>query len=279
MTHPALASGNVAVITGAADGIGLAAASRLAAAGMKVVLVDLDRSKLEAAVAACGNGARAFAADVSDRAAIEALARTVAAEVGPISLLMNNAGVGGGGKAWSNPAGWDKVLGTNLHGVIHGLQAFVPAMIEGGQRGIVVNTGSKQGITNPPGDTAYNCSKAAVRSLTEGLAHSLREATDGRVTAHLLIPGFTYTGMIAKHVPDRPAGAWSADQVVDVMLAGIEDGAFYLWCLDNETSLETDHRRVLWSAGDIVENRPALSRWHPDHSDAFKAFMARATLD
>jgi NAD(P)-dependent dehydrogenase (short-subunit alcohol dehydrogenase family) len=213
------------------------------------------------------------------RAAIEALARTVAAEVGPISLLMNNAGVGGGGKAWSNPAGWDKVLGTNLHGVIHGLQAFVPAMIEGGQRGIVVNTGSKQGITNPPGDTAYNCSKAAVRSLTEGLAHSLREATDGRVTAHLLIPGFTYTGMIAKHVPDRPAGVWSADQVVDVMLAGIEDGAFYLWCLDNETSLETDHRRVLWSAGDIVENRPALSRWHPDHSDAFKAFMARATLD
>jgi NAD(P)-dependent dehydrogenase (short-subunit alcohol dehydrogenase family) len=279
MTHPAFAPGKVAVITGAADGIGLAAATRLAAAGMKVVLVDLDRAKLEAAVAACGHGARAFAVDVSDRAAVEALAKTVASEVGPISVLMNNAGVGGGGKAWSNPDGWDKVLGTNLHGVIHGLQAFVPAMIKGGQRGIVVNTGSKQGITNPPGDTAYNCSKAAVRSLTEGLAHSLREATDGRVTAHLLIPGFTYTGMIAKHVPDRPAGAWSADQVVDVMLAGIEDGAFYLWCLDNETSLETDNRRVLWSAGDIVENRPALSRWHPDHSDAFKAFMARATLD
>ena len=100
------------------------------------------------------------------------------------------------------------MLGVNLMGVLHGVQSFVPAMVEGDAPGLVINTGSKQGITQPPGDTAYNVSKSGVKALTEGLAHTLREKTGGRVSAHLLLPGFTYTGMIARFVAEQPPGAW-----------------------------------------------------------------------
>lgn len=111
------------------------------------------------------------------------------------------------------------------------------------------------------------------RSLTEGLAHSLRDKTAGRVTAHLLIPGFTYTGMIAKHVPQQPPGAWTSDQVVDRMFEGLARGEFYILCQDKETTREQDERRILWAAQDIVQNRPALSRWHPDYAAEFAAYM------
>lgn len=274
MNHPAIAPGKIAVITGAADGIGLAAARRLASFGMTVVLVDRDAAKLSAARDAVGGSAIAIVADVSDRAAINRLAHQVLNEVGPVSVLMNNAGTGRGGNALSNPDGWDRVIGTNLLGVLFGIQAFVPAMVAGGAPGLVINTGSKQGITQPPGDTAYNVSKSGVKSLTEGLAHTLREETQGRVSAHLLIPGFTYTGMMAAHFSEKPAAAWTPDQVVDVMMDGLSRGDFYLWCVDNETTRETDNRRVLWNAADMTENRPALSRWHPDYKDAFAEWMA-----
>jgi len=275
MTHPALSSGNVAVITGAADGIGLAAARRLSGLGMTVVMSDLDAEKLAAARDAVGGKAIAKAVDVSDRAAVNALSERVLKEVGPVSVLMNNAGTGRGGNALSNPDGWDRVIGTNLMGVIYGVQAFVPAMVAGDAPGLVINTGSKQGITQPPGDTAYNVSKSGVKSLTEGLAHTLREDTKGRVSAHLLIPGFTYTGMMKAHFAEKPAGAWTPDQVVDVMMDGVTRGDFYLWCIDNETTREVDNARVLWNANDITENRPALSRWHPDFKQAFADWMAK----
>jgi NAD(P)-dependent dehydrogenase (short-subunit alcohol dehydrogenase family) len=145
---------------------------------------------------------------------------------------MNNAGIGGGGDALSNPDGWTRVLDVNLFGVLHGVQVFVPAMVASDRPGIVVNTGSKQGITQPPGDTAYNVSKAAVKALTEGLAHTLRQQTEGRVTAHLLIPGFTFTGLT--RASEKPPGAWSSEQVVDFMFDGIAAGDFYLLCPDNE---------------------------------------------
>lgn len=274
MFHPAISAGNLAVITGAGDGIGLAAAHRLAGLGMRVVLSDIDADKLALARDAVGGDAVAIAADVSDRAAVTDLARQVAHEVGPVSLLMNNAGRGGGGNALANPDGWDRVIATNLLGVIHGVQAFVPAMVEQDAPGLVINTGSKQGITQPPGDTAYNVSKSGVKSLTEGLAHTLREETGGRISAHLLIPGFTYTGMMKGYFKQKPAAAWTPDQVVDVMLDGVARGDFYLWCIDNETTREIDNRRVLWNASDIAENRPALSRWHPDFKQAFDDWMA-----
>jgi len=273
--HPALASGNAAVVTGAASGIGLAAARRFASLGLRVCLADRDEEALEKALAEFASGSEVFAhaTDVSDPGSVDRLAVAVGERFGAVSVLMNNAGVGGGGDALSNPEGWQRVLGVNLLGVLHGVQRFVPAMVESDAPGLVINTGSKQGITQPPGDTAYNVSKSGVKSLTEGLAHTLRQKTDGRVSAHLLVPGFTYTGMIARFIPEKPAGAWTADQVAEHLLAGIERGDFYILCPDNETTRAQDEKRILWTAGDMVENRPALSRWHPDFTKAFEAFM------
>jgi len=270
--HPALHPGHVAVITGAASGIGLAAARRFAGMGLKVCMVDWDAARLEPEAEALR--ALAVPTDVSDRTAVAALATVVADKLGPVSVLMNNAAVDAGGDALSNPAAWDRLLGVNLMGVIHGVQAFVPRMAESGAPGLVINTGSKQGITAPPGNTAYNVSKAAVKTLTEGLAHTLRQREGCRVTAHLLVPGFTYTGLTAQRNPERPPAAWTPDQVVDRMLEGIGKNAFYLWCEDNETPRAVDEKRVLWAAQDIIENRPALSRWHPDWKAAFERFMA-----
>lgn len=273
MNNEVIAPSNVAVVTGAASGIGLAAARRFADAGMRVCLVDVDPAVRD--LAGRLDGALGFVVDVSDRAAVQALAQTVRAEIGAVSVLMNNAGIVGGADALSAPEVWDKVLGVNLLGVLHGVQAFVPDMLVGGQPGWVINTGSKQGITQPPGNTAYNVSKAGVKALTEGLAHSLREASGGRVSAHLLIPGFTFTGMTGQ--AEKPDGAWTAGQVVDFMLAGIGRGDFYLLCPDNEVSREIDARRIAWAAGDLIENRPALSRWHPDYAEAFEAFVRQPT--
>ena len=190
----AISPGNVAVVTGAASGIGLAAAKRLALAGMRVCLVDRTDSVTNAA-AEVGALATPFVVDVADRAAVERMAESVRDRFGPVSVLMNNAGVGSGGDILASPEAWDRLLGVNLFGVVHGVQAFVPAMVARDKPGMIINTGSKQGITQPPGNTAYNVSKAAVKALTEGLAHTLLEKTGERVTAHLLIPGFTFTGM------------------------------------------------------------------------------------
>lgn len=275
--HPALARGNTAVITGAASGIGRAAALRFAALGLRLVLADRDPDKLAAVEQALPAGSDALiqALDVADRAAVEALAKATAERFGTVSVLMNNAGVGGGGNALAAPEAWTRVLGVNLFGVLHGVQAFVPAMVAGSLPGLVINTGSKQGITQPPGDTAYNVSKSGVKALTEGLAHTLRTETGGRVSAHLLIPGFTYTGMTGGRHTSQPPGAWSPDEVVTRMLEGIARNEFYILCQDNETTREMDVKRILWAAGDITENRPALSRWHPDYAEAFKAYMAQ----
>ena len=97
--------------------------------------------------------------------------------------------------------------------------------------------------------------------------------TSGRVTAHLLIPGFTYTGMIARFIPEKPASAWTPEQVVDYLLEALARDEFYVLCPDNETTREQDEKRILWAAGDLVENRPALSRWHPDYEKAFEEFV------
>jgi NAD(P)-dependent dehydrogenase (short-subunit alcohol dehydrogenase family) len=267
--HPAIAPGRVAVVTGGASGIGLAAARRLLGLGMRVCIADTA----PALAAMDLPDALAIATDVADRAAVIALAAQVAAELGPVALLMNNGGVGGGGDVLADPARWDRVLGVNLFGVLHGIQAFVPDMIASGVPGLVINTGSKQGITQPPGDTAYNVSKSGVKALTEGLAHTLRTTAGARISAHLLIPGFTYTGMTAARLPTQPPAAWSADQVADRMFAGIAAGDFYILCQDNETTRTQDEKRIAWAAGDLIENRPALSRWHPDWSERFAAYM------
>ena len=175
------------------------------------------------------------------------------------------------GLSRTTPAG-RQVLGTNLWGVINGVQTFAPAMIAQGTPAAIVNTGSKQGITCPPGDTAYNVSKAGIKVLTEGLQHALRNTPGCKVSAHLLVPGWTHTGLTARQ-KEKPAGAWWPDQVVDMLVAAMEKGDFYIICPDNEITRETDNKRMAWAMGDIIENRPPLSRWHPDYKDAFAEYL------
>jgi NAD(P)-dependent dehydrogenase (short-subunit alcohol dehydrogenase family) len=276
--HPALQPNRVAVVTGAASGIGLAASARFAALGMKVCMADLGGEALEAAAtklratAARPGDVRSFAVDVSNLEDVQRLKASVYDAFGDVALLMNNAGTGGGGALFGDPARWRRIIDVNLWGVVNGVQTFAPAMIGQGAAGAIVNTGSKQGITCPPGDAAYNVSKAGVKVVTEALAHELRNIEGCRVSAHLLIPGFTFTGMTAGSRVEKPAGAWTAEQVVDFMLASMAANDFYILCPDNDVPRELDERRILWGAGDIVENRPPLSRWHPDYGQAFAEF-------
>jgi len=271
---PAFSAGSTAVVTGAASGIGFAVAARLVGLGMKVALADLGGARLDAAGRALAASGEILVVptDVSSRAEVERLRDRVAAEWGPVSVLMNNAAIGRNpGKTWEQGSAWESLLAVNLMGVLHGVQAFVPAMLASERPGIIINTGSKQGITNPPGNAAYNLAKAGVRNYTESLAHELREATGDRVSAHLLIPGFTYTGMIDS--PDKPDAAWTAEQVADFMLDSIGRGDFYILCPDNDVDRATDEKRMRWAMDDIIANRPALSRWHPDYKAAFGAFI------
>lgn len=277
MTHPAFARGRTAVITGAASGIGRAAAEAAARSGMTVAMIDLPGPGLtEGAAVLAGDGfkARAFAADVSDRAALAAVAARIAAELPPVTVLMNNAGVGLPTTALAHPEAWARTLAVNLWGVIHGTQVFAPAMLAHGEPGVIVNTGSKQGITTPPGNPAYNSSKAGVKAYTEALAHELRNLPGAKVSAHLMIPGWVHTGMTAGPGTKKPAGAWSPGEAVAFLLARLAKGDFYILCPDNETPRALDEKRMAWAMGDLIENRPALSRWHPDWTEQFKASLA-----
>ena len=280
MPHPALVPDNTAVITGGASGIGFAAAHRFAQIGMKVCIADIGGDRLHDAEtrlssAAPGGAASimAVATDVSDAGSVAELDAAVRNRFGGTDVLMNNAGIQPGSKMFGQLDNWQRILSVNLWGIIHGTQIFAPAMIARGRPGLIINTGSKQGITTPPGDPAYNVSKAGVKAFTEALAHELRNTSGCRITAHLLIPGFVFTPLTAHGRQEKPAAAWTPEQTVDFMLTRLEAGDFYILCPDNDVPRTLDERRILWAAGDIVENRPALSRWHPDYAEQFAAFV------
>jgi NAD(P)-dependent dehydrogenase (short-subunit alcohol dehydrogenase family) len=280
MPHSAMSPDNVAVITGGASGIGLAAALRFARLGMKVAIADIggDRlkdaeTKLSSVAPGGAAGIMSMAVDVSNLDNVKQLESAVRTRFGGADILMNNAGIQPGSQMFGPRENWERVLGVNLWGVINGSQVFAPGMIERGRPGLIINTGSKQGITTPPGDPAYNVSKAGVKAFTEALQHELRNAAGCQVSAHLFIPGFVFTGLTARGRADKPAGAWTAEQTVDFMIEHVSAGDFYILCPDNDVPRQLDERRVLWAAGDIVENRPPLSRWHKDYAEAFAAFV------
>jgi len=277
MPLAAMSPNNVAVVTGGASGIGLAAAMRFAKAGMKVCIADLGAERLreaEAKLTSAAGGAAdimAIDADVSRIEDLVVLESAVEKRFGGTDILMNNAGIQPGSQMFGPHDNWRRILSVNLWGVINGTQVFAPHMIERGRSGLIINTGSKQGITTPPGDPAYNVSKAGVKAFTEALQHELRER-DSKISAHLLIPGFVFTGLTSRGRTEKPAAAWTAEQTVDFMIEKLEAGDFYILCPDNDVPRSLDERRILWAAGDIVENRPPLSRWHKDYADAFAAF-------
>ena len=273
MWNEAIKEGGVAVITGGASGVGLAMAKECAMRGLRVVLADTserDMAKAAHSLSASGTDVRTVKTDVSDPQSVQNLAN-IAFDVGPVALLMNNAGVALPTKAWEDPDNWRRMFEVNVFGVLNGVQSFLPRMIEADRPAVVINTGSKQGITTPPGNPGYNVSKAGVKVLTEMLAHELR-TSKVPVSSHLFVPGFTYTGMIASFLPEKPASAWTPEEAVTYLMKRLDRGDFYILCPDNEVTPEIDRKRVAWAAQDIIENRPALSRWHPDFAERFAAF-------
>jgi NAD(P)-dependent dehydrogenase (short-subunit alcohol dehydrogenase family) len=199
--------GKVAVVTGAASGIGRGLAERFGREGMRVVLADIEETPLAAARAAVESlGAEAIAVttDVSNRWQVEALARRALEAYGAVHVLCNNAGVGAGGMAWElSAADWEWVLGVNLWGVIHGIRAFVPQMVAQGQ-GHVVNTASIAGLVAAPGLAAYCATKHAVVAISECLHHDLTMRTGGQVRVSVLCPAWVKT-RIADAERNRPA--------------------------------------------------------------------------
>jgi len=167
-------------------------------------------------------------------------------------------------------------MDVNLFGVIHGISTFLPSIQSSASKtnpSAIIITGSKQGITNPPGNPAYNASKSAVKTLAEHLSYDLK---DTPVSVHLLVPGWTFTGLTGGGgLKEKPAGAWTGEQVVEFLEKKMEDGKFYAICPDNDVTEETDKKRMLWTMGDVVNGRPPLTRWRPEFKSEAEEWMAK----
>jgi NAD(P)-dependent dehydrogenase (short-subunit alcohol dehydrogenase family) len=200
--------GKVAVITGAASGIGRALARALANRGARLVLADIEKTPLEAlrhALGAAGTGALSVVTDVAQAAQVEKLAAMTEAEMGGVDLLFNNAGVSLVGPLWTHSLeDWQWVLGVNLWGVVHGIRAFVPRMLRRGAPAHIVNTASMAGFLSQPQMGIYNVSKHAVVTLTETLHHDLRRE-GAPIAVSLLCPGFVNTRIMdsARNRPEN----------------------------------------------------------------------------
>jgi NAD(P)-dependent dehydrogenase (short-subunit alcohol dehydrogenase family) len=197
----------VALVTGAASGIGFALADRFASVGMKVVLADLEGPALEAAERTLrekGAPVLAVRMDVSKAGDVEELAERAYAQFGAVHVLCNNAGVGVGGLSWEHSIeDWQWVLGVNLWGVIHGIRTFLPRMLAQGTEGHVVNTASVAGLISTPFMSVYQVTKHAVLTLTESLKMEL-DLSSAKIGASVLCPGFVATG-ISDSERNRPA--------------------------------------------------------------------------
>ncbi len=199
-------AGKVAVVTGAASGIGLAVARQLGTDGMRVMLADVEEPALVAAahaLAAEGIEVAATVTDVSDADSVQSLASATVDRFGAVHVVCNNAGVAGGGASWQLPMStWNWVMGVNFFGVVHGIRAFLPHLISEGE-GHIVNTASVAGLLAAPWIAPYNASKHAVVAVSESLHYELA-AIGSPVGVSVLCPGFVRT-RIADADRNRPA--------------------------------------------------------------------------
>lgn len=241
----------VAVITGGGSGFGRELALLCAADGMQLVLADVDMAALEGTQALLPSHTETLLqhCDVSTFEAVKALADATYARYGAAHLLFNNAGVAVGGPLWTTTAqDWEWVLGVNLMGVAHGVQAFVPRMLEQADGGHVINTASVAGLLSVPGTGPYCVSKHGVVTLSECLYHEL-QAAGGHVKVSVLCPAFVKTG-IADAARNRPteladsnplagpvearvrkaveAGKLSATEVAQITMDAIKADRFYI---------------------------------------------------
>ena len=207
----------VAVVTGAASGIGRAMAGRFAAAGMQVVLADVEASALNTAeqeMRAQGATVLSVVTDVSKAAEIETLAHKTVETFGGVHIVCNNAGVGSGGLTWSQPLeDWEWVIGVNLWGVIHGVRTFVPIMLEQKTEGHIVNTASMAGLVSSPFMSVYDVTKHGVVTLSESLHHEL-SMQGAQVKVSVLCPGFVKTNIFDSE-RNRPAEFQTPQQELD----------------------------------------------------------------
>ncbi|MEY2770339.1 MAG: putative oxidoreductase SadH [Pseudomonadota bacterium] len=252
--------GKTAVLTGAGSGFGLECARIGARLGMNLVLVDVQQDALERAEAeltAAGAAVLARRVDVSDGAAMQALADAVQARFGAPHLVFNNAGVASGGLLWEHSqSDWEWVMGVNLWGVIHGIRCFTPMMLAAARQdptwqGHIVNTASMAGLLTPPNMGLYNTTKHAVVALTESLYQDLSLVSD-QVSASVLCPYFVPTGinqsernrpaglpaqaptqsqLIAQAMSDKAVGSGkvSAAQVAQFVFDAVQQGQFYIY--------------------------------------------------
>lgn len=185
--------GKVAVITGGASGIGLAMAQRLAGAGMKLVVADIEEQALDAAASLLredGADVTLAVCDVSDRDQLDVLADLTYTAHGAAHVLCNNAGVVGRHMSWDDRDTWDWVLGVDLMGVVYGVTAFVPRMLDAGEPGHVVNTASTAGLLSFPGIASYNVAKHGVVALSQTMYHEFHDTSLG---VSVLCPGLVAT--------------------------------------------------------------------------------------
>jgi NAD(P)-dependent dehydrogenase (short-subunit alcohol dehydrogenase family) len=262
-----LAQGKVAVVTGAASGIGLALAERFAAAGLSLALADVEETALGRAaekVASTGVEVLAQRTDVSQEADVAALAAATRERFGGVDVVCNNAGVAGKGDPWFGPLStWEWVIGVNFWGVVHGVRAFLPLLIERGG-GHIVNTASIAGLY--PGLTpSYDASKHAVVAITEGLYNMLR-TVNLPVGVSCLCPGWVRTAILEadRNWPDRlgelPPEALEAEVVFPHFRRAIDEGMTPAAVADAVASAVTEDRFWVFPHDDFLEI--AVERWH-----------------
>ena len=284
-------SGATALISGGASGVGFAMAQLCRKHGMHVALVDYNTANLEDAKKSLSSGSNlkteAYQLDVGDLSAWKSILPTVKSTFPSLDLLMLNAGTSvkpSTKQPYEDVEYFHKTLNTNMYGIVNGLATFLPLLQESAKAsskdkfGVIV-TGSKQGITNPPGaaNPAYNMSKSAIKTLAEHLAHDLRSEGNAsytpNVSVHLLIPGWTFTGLSGNPGPapskeqlsKKNEGAWLPAQVAEYAEQKIGEGKFYIVCPDGDVDEALDKARMEWAIGDVIEGRSALSRWDKEY--------------